>query len=676
MARPRKVVSRHRFGPRPGHTLRIAIYLRVSTPAQVAGFGLKVQDEMCRDVIKMKFRDQPHTIVDVYCDGGVSGKKASRPHFDRLNKDIHDGKVDVVVAAKVDRIGRTMEDIHKWVFDIDSRSIRLITADGRLDNADEGFKLMLSLLAWMADTEHLLILERTTGGREAKLIDGGWVGGTKPYGLMTEGKGDTAKLVVNPKEREVLSLAVGMIVDEGLSLDETCDALNNLGHRTRTGRQWVQGNLRQILLGNALQGFIAWREGEASNAVRDDITGEFVYGSSARITVPEILPEERVKAVRATLTRRTLQPRRADTIYTLSKRLIGICGKHYIGAIKYQSDRRVYRCTGGLSNHANYIKCGCRDIEAAEIEKAVWEVVAEGFRDRGHLQDLADRWLGAVPLLADNYRARIAELEEELDAKRKGRKKKILKLLALVEDDDDFDAETIAELKAEMKEKEAALEEELARVRGWLEDAEVQEQRVADVLALADKVRDNLDDVTPGAILDALSLFDVRVHVRSKVERRATRKSGFEGWFEETGFGVPVTMTDEAWAAVADIFPPSQSVRPQRSRREVLDAVFYKVRSGLSWPEMKQHVHAADSLKLLAIELHKEGLLPEAVRRLQAFETTELGSRQPLPDLHIDATFIDPLAEQRILTMPGLTEGFSRVPFAEVLNREYSKAAA
>jgi DNA invertase Pin-like site-specific DNA recombinase len=74
----------------------------------VDGYGLDTQDDSCHRVLDYKVGKGLYVIHDTYTDGGVSGKLASRPQFDRLNADIAAGLLDVVVVAKLDRVGRTM----------------------------------------------------------------------------------------------------------------------------------------------------------------------------------------------------------------------------------------------------------------------------------------------------------------------------------------------------------------------------------------------------------------------------------------------------------------------------------------------------------------------------------------------------------------------------------------
>lgn len=167
--------------------IRVAIYLRVSTAKQVEGYGLDTQEKQCKAWLNYKLGPGKYKVHKIYVDGGESGKKDSRPGLDEMTEAIEKGLIDLVVFGKLDRIGRTMEDIHLWVFNATKHhKIRVATADGRLDSDDELFGIMLSLLSYMAELEHTLIRERTMGGRDQKLAAGGWPLGQPPLRRDTQ----------------------------------------------------------------------------------------------------------------------------------------------------------------------------------------------------------------------------------------------------------------------------------------------------------------------------------------------------------------------------------------------------------------------------------------------------------------------------------------------------------
>jgi DNA invertase Pin-like site-specific DNA recombinase len=75
---------------------------------------------------------------------------------------------DVLVLAKLDRLGRTMEDCVSRVAELLDTGIHVRTLDGRVDTKGLGkmAKLVVGILAAAAEIERELILERTREGRE------------------------------------------------------------------------------------------------------------------------------------------------------------------------------------------------------------------------------------------------------------------------------------------------------------------------------------------------------------------------------------------------------------------------------------------------------------------------------------------------------------------------------
>lgn len=635
-------------------TLRIAIYLRVSTVKQLEGYGLSTQDDMCRALIGLKFAHHSYEIVDVFTDGGVSGKLRSRPEFDRMNQMIAARLIDVVVVAKLDRVGRTMEDIHRWVFDTTERGVRAITADGRLDSSDGTFKLMLSVLSWMADMEHILIKERTMSGREAKLAEGKWSLGPPPFGFALEGKGADATPSKHEDEARTLELAIEYLVDLGKNLAETCDELNHLSRPTRKGGPWNPTSLRKILMGNAVQGFVRYRDPDSgeSEAARDD-DGNFINGGTHEVKLPTILPEERVTAVRAAIKRlsRPVSPSGRD--YLLTKRIIGRCGNDYIGNHNQSANISAnYRCNGSVGHDTRgQAKCGCSQINAEAVEKFVWDSVIIGLKDTENLRALTDQWLGSIPERSGTYRRRIDELETAIEKKQKSRKSKILAVISISEDDDgNVDQEMVAELKTTLMKQEQDLEKELADVRKWLTEAEDEEQRVADVLALADQNSPRLEELTPRQRRDVIELFDIKVTVTDQAKSGVLRPSVVEKWFKDNAKLIPDPLTDEQWEQISHVFPGPKDSRDAgrwTSRRMVLNALFYKARHALRWNELPEDVLGTTNykyLKMLAVELIDGEYLAKAIDLLGDYLGSPLPDPVRLPGLDIQMALADQLA--------------------------------
>jgi putative DNA-invertase from lambdoid prophage Rac len=92
---------------------------------------------------------------------------------------------DQLVLAKLDRLGRSMQDCVTRAADLLEAGVHVRTLDGRVDTAALGkmAKLVIGILAAAAEIERDLLLERTEEGRQRALAAGvkfgrkrGWKG--------------------------------------------------------------------------------------------------------------------------------------------------------------------------------------------------------------------------------------------------------------------------------------------------------------------------------------------------------------------------------------------------------------------------------------------------------------------------------------------------------------------
>ncbi|MFE4451467.1 recombinase family protein [Streptomyces sp. NPDC056796] len=555
--------------PRQRKTLRVAIYLRVSTAKQVDGYGLEDQDERCRAWIGYQLRNIPHVIMDTYCDGGVSGKLAHRDDVDRLMADIQAGLIDVVVFGKLDRIGRTMRDIHRWVYDATDFGVRVATADGRIDSEDDMFGIQLSLLAYMAEVEHALILERTMGGRIKKVAGGGWASGAPPYGYMLDDEGEP---VVNPKEQKVVSDAADLMVDAKLSRGDAAMGLNELEHRTRTGKLW-EGNNLVLRLRSAIRGYVDFSF-SGMNEDGDEIT------TSYRVELPELLPEDRRKALEAVLEDMQGAPRTSYSNHLLSGHLISACGHSRYGAARAEQGDVVYRCSNPAA-----IKDGhtCRSIPGEVTEGLVWGEVTKLLTDPDAIMSLVDDWLGGIPDRAESYRARLQEIDAKLNKLRNTRRKKIAMLVASLDEDDDEDQKLIDELKTEIAAKEKELREEQERITEWLEDAEHKEERADNMRGVIERVGTNMDDLSRADKKGILELLRVRIEIQGegKPGRAGGSKDPMLEWHRESQILIPTGVSDEQWVRVEGILAGGR--KPKPDDRGCFDMLLEKLRNDAGW---------------------------------------------------------------------------------------------
>lgn len=138
-------------------------YARVSTSEQTVS-GQFLEIERAGYAVDEDFR---------FCDVGVSGAvpAASRPAFQTMLGKLRKG--ETVVVTKLDRLGRDTVDIMQTVRNLSEMGVKVVVLQlGNVDLTSSAGKLILSVLASVAEMERDLIRERTLAGLEAARKEG------------------------------------------------------------------------------------------------------------------------------------------------------------------------------------------------------------------------------------------------------------------------------------------------------------------------------------------------------------------------------------------------------------------------------------------------------------------------------------------------------------------------
>lgn len=137
-----------------------------------------------------------------YADEGISGKVSAsqRPQFKVLLAQIRDG--ETLVVSKLDRLGRDAQDVGATIKALAVRKIEVIVLQlGKLDLASPAGKLMLNMLAAVAEMERDLLVERTQSGLARAKAAGKTLGRPKKTTA-----GQRAEIVAKRKEGASISM--------------------------------------------------------------------------------------------------------------------------------------------------------------------------------------------------------------------------------------------------------------------------------------------------------------------------------------------------------------------------------------------------------------------------------------------------------------------------------------
>ncbi|MFI8435615.1 recombinase family protein [Streptomyces sp. NPDC079020] len=107
----------------------------------------------------------------------ASGKLARRPELDKALLVAREG--DQLVVTKLDRLGRSLENLIELSKNLQERGVGLVVLDQGIDTSTAVGRMFFQILGAIAEFEHALMSERTMDGLEAARARGR-TGGQKP----------------------------------------------------------------------------------------------------------------------------------------------------------------------------------------------------------------------------------------------------------------------------------------------------------------------------------------------------------------------------------------------------------------------------------------------------------------------------------------------------------------
>lgn len=126
---------------------------------------------------KMEIEQSGFKIDYWFSDDGVSGKVSAgkRPQFAKLLEKIRDG--ETLVVSKLDRLGRDALDVLQTTRLLAERQIRVVVLQlGGTDITSPAGKMLMSMLAAVAEMERDLMVERTHAGLARARKEGKQIG--------------------------------------------------------------------------------------------------------------------------------------------------------------------------------------------------------------------------------------------------------------------------------------------------------------------------------------------------------------------------------------------------------------------------------------------------------------------------------------------------------------------
>lgn len=219
---------------------RLIGYVRVSTDEQ-AKSGLSTSDQETK--LRAYCDLYGYELAEVIIDDGASAKNLNRSGIQRVMQMISNGEADGVIVCKLDRLTRSVRDLHQ-LLDTTFKSSQLHSVNEQFNTNTAAGRFVLNMLMSVAEWEREVIGERTSSALQEKkrLAGNKSINGRAPFGFRWEG----GELVRDADEYPVREMMIGLR-STGLTYAQIAQEVNNAGHTTRRNKQWRTSSIHTIL---------------------------------------------------------------------------------------------------------------------------------------------------------------------------------------------------------------------------------------------------------------------------------------------------------------------------------------------------------------------------------------------------------------------------------------------
>ena len=325
------------------------IYMRVSTEDQAReGFSLPEQKERLEAYCKFN----GYKIVEYYTDAGISAKTGNhRPEYDRMLEDGKQGKINMIIALKLDRITRSTRDWETLMDYLEKYNINIAFVNDDINTTTANGKMVSRIMMSVSQNEIERTSERTIIGLEGA-IKQGHIPARAPLGYKHIDK----KLVPDPLTKDIV-IRIYNLYFEGLTYNTIAKLFNKEKVYGKTN--WKDTSILKII----------------TNVI---YKGDYIQGKTTKNpryfedVVEPIVSKELWDSCQVQKKKNQRNYMRSQTYIFLQKLKCPKCGRilaggasHKIKADKWYYYYRCEKCRGNIREH--------------EIEDSIKELLSDIF---------------------------------------------------------------------------------------------------------------------------------------------------------------------------------------------------------------------------------------------------------------------------------------------------------
>ena len=381
------------------------VYIRVSTEDQAReGFSLGEQREKLLTLCKFKELE----VYKVYEDAGVSAKDMEhRPQFQQMLQDMKDGKINYIVAYKLDRITRSVRDLEELITLLEQYGCYLLFDRDDVNTSTANSKFFVRMLTVLSQLEIEIVSERTKFVLNGA-IKSSHISGQRPFGYT---KSEEKKMIIDPTTRPYVEKIFNMYL-EGKSFQQIANYFND--NNIYPEKKWRDTTISKIIDNRIYMGdYEQYKRIGKKNNIEPIVYMNVVEPIISRAMWEECQRQKEIN--QRTYTR--------DRIYTFFQRL------------KCPKCGRIMKCKGSGGKKRKYMYYTCEKCHINYREDKIEDVLKNFIYDLLEYDMAVKKYF--LPILADKKRTNTDKIDIEikkLENQRKRIKDAYLKEIVELED--------------------------------------------------------------------------------------------------------------------------------------------------------------------------------------------------------------------------------------------------
>ena len=202
-------------------------------------YNLGEQEEKLRQLCKYK----DFEIYKIYKDAGISAKNMKdRPAFQQMLEDMKAGKLNYIVAYKLDRVTRSVRDLEVLISTLEQYHCYLICDRDDVNTSTANGRFFVRMLTVLSQLEIEIVSERTKFGLNGA-IKAGHIPGKVPLGYYRD-TDKTLKVDVTTKD---IVLRIFELYLEGKSYQAISNILNEEKVLSPNNKKWCDSTIDRII---------------------------------------------------------------------------------------------------------------------------------------------------------------------------------------------------------------------------------------------------------------------------------------------------------------------------------------------------------------------------------------------------------------------------------------------